>query len=50
MLAEGSLYNFINWKAGSVLTAYGGNGSEHMAAFDYGYKLAAVRDWLFAQR
>jgi hypothetical protein len=22
---------------------------EHMASFDYGYKIAAVRDWLFRQ-
>ena len=22
---------------------------EHMASFDYGYKIAAVRDWLFKQ-
>ena len=26
-----------------------GKGMEHMASFDYGYKLAAVRDWLFRQ-
>ncbi len=24
-------------------------GMEHMASFDYGYKIAAVRDWLFRQ-
>lgn len=26
-----------------------GKGMEHMASFDYGYKIAAVRDWLFEQ-
>ena len=26
-----------------------GKGMEHMASFDYGYKIAAVRDWLFRQ-
>jgi hypothetical protein len=24
-------------------------GMEHMASFDFGYKIAAVRDWLFEQ-
>ena len=26
-----------------------GKGMEHMASFDFGYKIAAVRDWLFYQ-
>ena len=26
-----------------------GRAMEHMASFDYGYKIAAVRDWLFKQ-
>ena len=26
-----------------------GKGMEHMASFDYGYKIAAVCDWLFMQ-
>ena len=26
-----------------------GRAMEHMASFDYGYKIAAVRDWLFRQ-
>jgi predicted peptidase len=49
MLAEGNSHNFITWEAGSVLKRYGGTGMEHMASFDYGYKLASVRDWLLAQ-
>lgn len=48
MLEEGSSHNFITWTAGSVLTNYGGSGSEHMASFDYGYKLACVRDWILS--
>lgn len=46
MLDEGSAHKFITWTAGSVLTNYGGSGSEHMASFDYGYKLECVRDWI----
>lgn len=26
-----------------------GGGMEHMASFDYGYQMDAVRDWLFLQ-
>ena len=49
LIARGSDINFIRWETGSVLPA-SGKGMEHMASFDYGYKLAAVRDWLFRQR
>jgi len=35
-------------EAGSVLPETG-RVMEHMASFDYGYKIAAVRDWLFKQ-
>lgn len=48
MLDEGSAHNFITWTAGSVLTSYGGSGSEHMASFDYAYKLECVRDWILS--
>ena len=48
LIAHGSDINFIRWEAGSVLPE-SGKGMEHMASFDYGYKLAAVRDWLFQQ-
>ena len=27
-----------------------GQGMEHMASFDFAYKLAPVRDWLFEQK
>lgn len=48
LVSRGSNINFIKWEAGSVLPE-GGHGMEHMASFDYGYKIAAVRDWLFRQ-
>ncbi|MBQ7371521.1 MAG: prolyl oligopeptidase family serine peptidase [Blautia sp.] len=47
LFSEGESINFITWEAGTVLN--GSNGSEHMASFDYAYKLSAVRDWLFEQ-
>ncbi len=47
LFAEGNAINFITWEAGTVLN--GGSGSEHMASFDYAYKLEKVRDWLFDQ-
>jgi hypothetical protein len=46
--ARGCGINFIKWETGSVLPE-SGKGMEHMASFDYGYKIAAVRDWLFLQ-
>ena len=48
LIAKGGNINFIRWEAGSVLPE-SGKGMEHMASFDYGYKIAAVRDWLFKQ-
>ena len=45
---DGGNINFIKWETGSVLPE-SGQGMEHMASFDYGYKIAAVRDWLFQQ-
>ena len=47
LLAEGNAINFIRWEPGTVLN--GGFGMEHMASFDYAYKLETVRDWLFQQ-
>jgi len=37
----------IRFETGTVLN--GGSGMEHMASFNYAYKLEAVRDWLFEQ-
>ena len=47
MISEGNSANFIRFETGSVLN--GGQGMEHMASFNYAYKIAAVRDWLFEQ-
>ncbi|WP_338214219.1 hypothetical protein [Companilactobacillus muriivasis] len=40
--------NFITWKSGTVLEN-SNKGMEHMASFDCGYTIPAVRDWLFNQ-
>ena len=48
LIAKGGNINFIKWETGSVLSETG-RAMEHMASFDYGYKIAAVRDWLFKQ-
>lgn len=47
LIKEGNDANMIRFETGSVLN--GGSGMEHMASFNYAYKLADVRDWLFAQ-
>lgn len=47
MLRKGNKLNFVTWEAGTVLN--GKSGSEHMASFDYAYKLFSVRNWLFKQ-
>ena len=39
---------FINFLKGSVLPAWiPKNVSEHIFAFDYGYQIEAVRDWIY---
>ena len=48
LIAKGNSINFIKFEKGTVLPT-SGQGMEHMASFDYGYKIAAVRDWLFQQ-
>ena len=48
LISRGSGINFIKWETGSVLPE-SGQGMEHMASFDYGYIIAAVRDWLYKQ-
>lgn len=47
LLEQGCNANMIRFEAGSVLTE--GSGMEHNASFNYGYKIPAVRDWIFAQ-
>ena len=48
LISNGNNINFIKFETGTVLPE-SGKGMEHMASFDYAYKLAAVRDWLFEQ-
>ena len=47
LTAESLDANMIRFETGTVLN--GGSGMEHMASFNYAYKLEAVRDWLFEQ-
>ena len=48
LLSEGLDANMIRFETGTVFKE-GQTGMEHMASFNYAYKLIAVRDWLFAQ-
>lgn len=48
LINKGGHVNFIKFEAGTVLPE-DGKGMEHMASFDYAYKLTPVRDWLFEQ-
>ena len=48
LIAKEGNINFICFEKGTVLPE-SGQGMEHMASFDFGYKIAAVRDWLFEQ-
>ena len=48
LLAEGHAINMVRFETGTVFKE-GESGMEHMASFNYGYRLTAVRDWLFAQ-
>lgn len=47
MINEGVQANMIRFETGTVLN--GGGGMEHMASFNYAYKISALRDWLFEQ-
>ena len=47
LLAENLDANMVRFEAGTVLN--GGQGMEHMASFNYGYKLTEARDWIFKQ-
>lgn len=48
MLKKGTNANMIRFETGSVFKD-GQSKMEHMASFNYAYKLTAVRDWLFEQ-
>ena len=47
LIAQGCDINMIRFEKGSVLSD--GSGMEHNASFNYGYKIPAVRDWIFEQ-
>ena len=50
-IPAGQAQNFITFKAGTTLPdETEGNYSEHMTSFDYVYRIAAVREWLLAQK
>ena len=50
-LPSGQAQNFITFKAGTTLPdETEGSYSEHMTSFDYVYRIAAVREWLLAQK
>lgn len=54
LLAEGFNCNFITFEGNTVLPAGTDMknlppASDHMASFNYAYRLAPVRDWLFRQ-
>ena len=42
-------YNFITYKNGSVFPPNAKKTMEHMASFKYGYRIDAIRDWIFEQ-
>lgn len=48
LLAQELPINMIRFETGSVFKE-GESGMEHMASFNYAYKLTAVRDWIFLQ-
>ena len=48
LIAQGYDANMVRFETGTVFKE-GQTGMEHMYSFNYGYKLTAVRDWLFEQ-
>ena len=48
LISEGLDANMIRFETGTVCKE-GQTGMEHMASFNYAYKLETVRDWLYAQ-
>lgn len=48
LLSLGFDANMVRFETGTVFKE-GESGMEHMASFNYGYRLTAVRDWLFKQ-
>lgn len=48
LISQNKNANFVTWTSGTVLEN-SSQGNEHMASFDYGYTIPAVRDWLYNQ-
>lgn len=46
---KGSKRNFISYRNGTVVKSNSKEKNEHRASFKYGYRIEAVRDWLFSQ-
>ena len=49
MYALGYRHNFITYEKGTVLSPENKLKNEHLASFKYGYRIEAVKDWLFSQ-
>lgn len=49
LLDEGLNANFVRFETGTVSPGSSGFAAEHMASFNFAYKLNSVRDWLFEQ-
>lgn len=48
-LSRGLKANFVRFETGTVAPAGSNFAAEHMASFNFAYKLDSVRDWLFEQ-
>ena len=46
----GYRHNFISYAKGTVFSSKSRTKNEHIASFNYGYRIEAVKDWLFSQR
>lgn len=49
LVDEGLKANFVRFETGTVAGEGAATVNEHMASFNYAYKLEPVRDWLFEQ-
>ncbi len=53
MLEDNNKINLMTFASGTVLSnssnSKGMNSSEHMASFNYAYRISSIRDWLFSQ-
>ena len=50
MLNQGNKQNFITYAKGTVTPPGSSYQNEHMASFKYGFRIDAVRDWIFSQK